>query len=336
MNETAFLITAKSSEFIVLVLLSCVSAMMAIVGNAVVLTAIYRTKALHTISNFFIASLAAADLAVGVVLNPLLAYKSIVFSYLNPERRLEGSVFNTAEDFAWIQAVVATTFGLTAISVDRYIAVNFGLRYSELSSRKKCLIATISVWVVSVIFASVRIFTKEPQHLSILWLVMAVVTCIIPGIVITFCYWSILKAARIQVRKIARQNTIRRAGEVSSAWRDNNALISQRKSAFTVAIVILLFIFLWSPSLVTAAIQLRISGSENPEDKRTFVILERRVWLWVCLVAYFSSAINPWVYSIRSTQFRTACKIIFKRPNLLRFTKAHVVDEIVQLPSTHR
>lgn len=319
MNETVIppIISAKSPQFIVLALLSCVSGILAIGGNTVVLTAIIRTQALHTISNFFIASLAAADMLVGLLLNPLLVFKAVIFSYLYPERPLNGSVFDKAEDFAWIQAVVATTFGLTAISVDRYIAVNMGLRYEELASLKHCLIAVTSVWFISVVFASVRLFTDEPQHLSILWLVMGVITCILPFIIITFCYLNIFKAAKQQVRKILHESSLTTA-QVSNAWSLKSTQISHRKTAFTVAIVIVLFIVLWVPSLVTAAIQFSLSGSEKPEDQETLAKLEREVWMWVSLVAYLSSASNPWVYSIRCRQFRAACKRIFKRSSTLR------------------
>ena len=325
MNETEGQISPKSPDFLVLVALSCVSAVIAVIGNTVVLIAVYSTKTLHTISNFFIASLAAAELVVGIVLNPLLAYKAIFFSYLYPERLLEGSAFDMVEDLAWIQAIVATTFGLTAISVDRYVAVNFGLRYREFASRKQCIIAIMSVWISSVVFASVRLFTTKPRQLSILWLVMGVVTCIVPLIIITFCYLSIFVAARSQARKI-RENTLRRTGE--EAWNDNNAQISHRKTAITVAIVILLFIVLWVPSLITAAIQL---GSDKAEDRKTLYIFERKVWLWVSLLAYFSSAINPWIYSIRSTQFRIACKKLFKCPNVPHFRR---VQATVHVPTT--
>jgi len=331
MNETVNppAIAAKSPEFIVLALLSCISGVIAIGGNAIVLIAIYRTKTLHSISNFFIASLASADLVVGILLNPLLAYKALIFSYLHPERPIKGSVFDKVEDFAWIQAVVATTFGLTAISVDRYIAVNFGFRYEELSSLKHCLIATASVWISSLVFASVRLFTDEPQHLSILWLVMGVITCILPFIIITFCYLRIFKAVRQQVQKILHENSVATAA-VPSAWRGKNthSQVNHRKTAITVAIVILLFIVLWVPSLVTAAIQLGLSSSKNPKDQETLTKLEREVWMWVSLLAYFSSASNPWVYSIRCRQFRAAFKRIFNCSNTLRPRNADTVMNI--------
>ena len=310
MNETtsAPVISASPPAFIWLAVLSCMSGVVAIVGNAVVLIAIYRTKSLHTISNFFIASLAAADMVVGILLNPLLSAKAVIFIYLNPDLSIRGSVFDKVEDFAWIQAVVATTFGLTAISVDRYIAVNFGLRYEALATLKRCALATASVWITSLVFASVRLFINNPDHLSILWLVMGVITCILPFIIITFCYMQIFKVAKQQVRKIKQENSLTRR----SGYQRKNAQVSHAKTAYTVAIVIFLFIVLWMPSLVTAVVQVSLARSEMPKHQVIFTKLERIAWPWVCFVAYLSSAVNPWVYAIRSRQFRAACTHIFK------------------------
>lgn len=310
MNGTACppIISARSPEYIFLAVLSCISGILSIAGNTVVLVAIYRTKTLHTISNYFIASLAAADMMVGILLNPVLAVKAVIFSYLNPDRPLNGSVFDKVEDFTWIQAVVATTFGLTAISIDRYIAVNFGFRYEALATPKRCSIAIASVWISSLAFASVRLFLDKPQDLSTLWLVMGVITCILPSVIITFCYMSIFRAAKQQVRKIKQETSL---ATQRRQTRRNNAHVSHTKTAFTVAIVILLFIILWVPSLATAIIQFRLSGSKTPKDQATLTRLEREVWMWVSLVAYVSSASNPWVYSIRSKEFRTACRRIF-------------------------
>ena len=309
MNEATSppVISAKSPAFISLAVLSCMSGVVAIVGNAVVLIAIYRTKALHTISNFFIASLAAADMVVGIFLNPLLSAKAVIFSYLNPDLPI-GSVFNKVEDFAWIQAVVATTFGLSAISIDRYIAVNFGLRYEALATPKHCALATASVWMISLVFASVRLFIDNPDHLSILWLVMGVITCILPFIVITFCYMQIFKVAKQQVQKIKHENSLTRP----SGFRRKNNQVSHAKTAYTIAIVIVFFVVLWVPSLITAVVQVSLAGSQTSNHQVIFTKLERVAWPWVCFVAYLSSAVNPWIYSIRSRQFRTACTHICK------------------------
>ena len=316
MNETTShpVIAAKSPSFIWLAVLSCLSGVLTTVGNAVVLLAIYRTKALHTISNFFIASLAAADTVVGIILNPLLSAKAVIFSYLNPDLPIRGSVFDKVEDFAWIQAVVATTFGLTAISLDRFIAVNFGLRYEALATSKHAALATASVWISSLVFASVRLFIDNPDHLSILWLVMGVITCIVPFIIITFCYMQIFKAAKQQVRKIKLENSL----TSHTRFRRESTQVSHAKTAYTVAIIIVLFLVLWVPSLITAVVQVSLAGSDMPKHQVIFTKLERVAWPWVCFVAYLSSAVNPWIYSIRSRRFRTACTQTFKCSRRLR------------------
>ena len=271
-----------------------------------VLIAMYRTKTLRSTSNFFIASLAAADLVVGFLLNPILAAKTLIFSYLYPDRQVAGSAFDKAEDFFWIQAVVATTFGLTAISIDRYIAVNLVFRYEHLMTESHCVAVTAFVWLSSVVFASVRLFTDKPNHLSVLWLVMAIITCILPFVVITYCYLSIFKSARQQVKKILHES-----GTAESKQRRRQQ-IAHRKTACTVAIVILLFAILWFPSLVVASIQLNISGSDKPKDQALLKILEREVWEWVSFFAYLSSASNPWIYAMRIGEFKEACKQLFK------------------------
>lgn len=304
---------ADSPEFIALALLSCFSGIMTIGGNGVVLIAIFRTKTLHSISNFYIASLAAADLLVGAILNPVLAVKGVLI-YLHPDPQWlkAGSVFDKMEDFAWIQAVVASTFGLTAISVDRYMAVNFGLRYEQLSSLKHCIISVVTVWTSSLIFASVRLFLDKLEHLSILWVAMAIITCILPFAIITFCYVNIFRSARQQVRRILNERSL--PSNAQNVWSRSTLQISHRKTALTIGIVVFLFIVLWMPSFVTSMIQLVLSE----EDKEILLILERKIWLWACLVAYVSSAFNPWVYSIRCRQFRVACKRTFKCFNYLR------------------
>ena len=59
-----------------LTVLNGLSGMASIGGNLLVLLTIYKQTRLHTISNCFIASLAVADIIVGLVLNPIWATRS--------------------------------------------------------------------------------------------------------------------------------------------------------------------------------------------------------------------------------------------------------------------
>ncbi|EDO43538.1 predicted protein, partial [Nematostella vectensis] len=271
-----------------LAVFSIISGLIAFCGNSVVLLAIYKTQSLRTNSNLFIASLAGSDWLVGCVMQPLLVYKCVKYSYFGDDLR-ENDPFKVATDFLWIQAILVTTFGLTAVSVDRFIAITMVFRYKTLLTVKRCGYIIIFNWTFSFLFASMRLFLPEDK-LSLLWLTTAVLSCGLPFAVTFYCYAAIFKAARTQMRRIVTEATGKEGRRVEEA--------RHRKTAWTIGIVITLFFFLWFPSLVIASINLTLNAGCT---KKLFA---REVWLWVELVAYSSSSINPWVYSMRSVEFR--------------------------------
>ena len=65
-------------EIVVLATLNTILALVSTVGNALILLAIYRIPSQKTVSNAFIASLGVADFSVGVIMNPLWVYKSVL------------------------------------------------------------------------------------------------------------------------------------------------------------------------------------------------------------------------------------------------------------------
>lgn len=71
--------------------LEAVIGITAIAGNALVLIAIFKFPKLQTITNFFIASLAVADLLVGIFVAPLAA-----LSYLGLPEDYLGCVFTNS------------------------------------------------------------------------------------------------------------------------------------------------------------------------------------------------------------------------------------------------
>lgn len=84
-------------------------------GNFFVILAIYRTPSLRTVSNYFLASVALADFFVGFVVHPMLAvrcYENYWYSELP---------FAKAADILVLQSFTATSFGLCAISIDRWV-----------------------------------------------------------------------------------------------------------------------------------------------------------------------------------------------------------------------
>ena len=105
----------------VFIFLSIVCGIFAIGGNSALLLALTRTDALRSRVNCsFIFSLALADLMVGLTMTPLYVCYAV---------RYEPPWLIKLEGFLWILTVTATTYSLSAVSLDRLVSVVYPLLY---------------------------------------------------------------------------------------------------------------------------------------------------------------------------------------------------------------
>lgn len=280
----------------ILICLSSLAGITAIVGNAFVMLAIRQTTTLRTVSNYFIASLAAADFSVGLTMYPVLIAK-IALNIWQGEHWLSKTA-----DFLWMQTTTTTTFNLCAVSVDRYIAITSVFKYHRIVTKRKSCRAIAFIWIFSLIFASLRLYVTNPDHYAKLWVATTLLTMVLPLIMIGFCYCRIYKEARSQSRKIA-QNAISAEEAVLSA--------KNKKAAWTAAIIIGLFVVFWMPSFVASFVELFI---EEPCQKADIDY----AWFWIAVLSFSSSAFNPWVYTIRIQELRNTVRRIFHRRKIPR------------------
>lgn len=188
----------------ILICLYSLSSAFCLFGNGIVLIAIYQTTTLQTVSNFFIASLAIADVSVGLLMNPILISKVAL-------GRWQGNHWlSKLADFMWIQSTTSTTFNLCAVSIDRYEAITSVFKYHRIMTRRKCYVALTVIWLFSFIFGSVRLTINNPARLPRLWISTTILTVIVPLFLIAFCYLQIYYAARAQCKKIAERKLIKR------------------------------------------------------------------------------------------------------------------------------
>ena len=279
-----------------LISLYSVSSIACLLGNGIVLLAIYQTTALRTVSNFFIASLAFADVSVGVFMNPILISK-VALDLWQVNHWL-----SKLADFMWIQTTTSTTFNLCAVSIDRYVAITAVFKYHTVITHKKCFGALTFIWIFSVMFASARFFIHNQAILPWLWISTTVITVIIPLLLIGFCYVQIYLAARAQISKIAKRKLSAEEAKLSA---------KNRKAAWTAAIIITLFVTMWTPSFVASCIEL-ITVDHCKKLRIDFA------WFWLAFLCFCSSAINPWVYTIRVPEFKNTLRRIMGRKRLKR------------------
>ncbi|UJR13451.1 hypothetical protein I4U23_000465 [Adineta vaga] len=173
MNDTLSISFIESSSFTIpihslirKILLGCLLfslAIFTILGNLLILYAIRTEKRLRTVSNLFILSLAFADLVVGIFVMPLSAANIITGQW----------PFSTVLCQMWLSvdyvASTASIFNLVLLSLDRYWAVVYPLRYLQNRSRKQATNFIVIVWFISSLWAPVVIFWSYiiPQHSDI-------------------------------------------------------------------------------------------------------------------------------------------------------------------------
>lgn len=279
-------LTVTPDQKITVCVIGSFLALVSAVGNAVVIWTVYRTTTLHSVAYYFLAFLAMADFFVGIIDLPLwtaqIAFVCDVFDNTN---RL-----NIAVNFFYIHALACATFSLSAVSVDRYIAVKHALRYNALVTSRRCFHVLGIIWASSLLLASLQ-FIPIAQHVAeYYWLVSLLIVFALPFLLIIFCYLHIFTESRRQIRLIATERSVhRRASQ-----------IQHKRAAVTFAVIIGVLFLCVLPILlfsVTYAL-LESQDDEHLEDKF------EKWFKWALLLTHINSVVNPWIYCVRKKEFR--------------------------------
>ena len=137
-----------SSSFTSVRFLAPVAALVAfnlivIVGNSLVIAAVFTYRALRTVTNTFIVSLAVADLLLGAVVLPFSSVNEILGWW--PFGRIWCSAWLAID--VWV--CTASILNLCAISLDRYLAISRPFRYPLLMSPTRAKVAVAVVWTLA-------------------------------------------------------------------------------------------------------------------------------------------------------------------------------------------
>uniref|UniRef100_A0A803T6J2 Dopamine receptor D4 n=1 Tax=Anolis carolinensis TaxID=28377 RepID=A0A803T6J2_ANOCA len=122
-------------------------------GNLLVCLSVCTEKALKTTTNYFIVSLAVADLLLALLVLPLFVYSEFQGGVWSLSTALCDALMTMD-----VMLCTASIFNLCAISVDRFIAVSIPLNYNrrQIDLRQTVLIST--TWIFAFAVASPVIF----------------------------------------------------------------------------------------------------------------------------------------------------------------------------------
>lgn len=261
--------------------------LVSILANAVVLAAIWRTTSLHSPSILLLSNLALTDLAVGLLAQPLL-----IFNQLVKWRSSFAGIYRITRDIYNIMGYClcgASFFTVTAVSLDRMIALKCHLRYNILVTFKRTGLVIAAIWLVSGFVSSMKLWTSSVFYPSI---ALIIVVCFLT---LFIAYYKVYRIVRRHQAQIHAQIQV-----ISANGENHSRLKRLRRSAVNIFYVYCLFLFCYLPYLavvITGILIPNAYGLIKGYDVTTTVV-------------NLNSALNPLLYCWRLSEIRRAVKQI--------------------------
>ena len=152
----------------------------AILGNVLIIVALQRVTSIHPPSKLLLACLASTDLCVGLITQPLyIAYR--MSSEYSKHCHYLRILFNTIGSiFCGVSLLT-----LTAISVDRLLALMLRLRYRQVVTSKRVWLLVAAFWFSNTAIAPTAIYSFR---IAVMYVCIVLLTCIVTS---TSCYTKI-------------------------------------------------------------------------------------------------------------------------------------------------
>ena len=259
------------------------------IRNFLILVALNKVTSLHPPSKLLYRCLATTDLLVGLVTKPLYA------TYWISLVRENWSLCRYAGDGIQISSYTLcgmSLLTLTAISVDRLLALLLGIRYRQTVTLKRTCIMTDTFWILSVAAGSISIsHTRITRWYSI--------------IVIPLC--SVISiASYISIFRTLRHHQAQVHDHVQQQPSQTNVLnMARYRMAVNSALwVQLALVVCYVPQLIMLLV---ITNRKNISSHVIVIDAIKNI------LTYFNSTLNPFLYCWKAREVRQAVKQIIRQ-----------------------
>ncbi|XP_004389468.1 D(4) dopamine receptor [Trichechus manatus latirostris] len=294
-------------------------------GNSLVCVSVAAERALQTPTNYFIVSLAAADLLLALLVLPLFVYSEV-----------QGGVWRLSPGLCDalmamdVMLCTASIFNLCAISVDRFVAVAVPLSYNSQSRGRRHLLLIGATWLLSAAVAAPvlcglnDVRGRDPAQCRLedsdYIVYSSVCSFFLPCPLMLLLYWATFRGLRrweeARRAKLHGRRSSRAPGHAPGpqdpcsapspspdlppappqARRRRRAKITgrERKAMRVLPVVVGAFLVCWTPFFVV-----HITRALCPACAVPARVVSAVTWL-----GYVNSALNPIIYTVFNAEFR--------------------------------
>ena len=251
-------------------------------GNTLILVALRKESSLHPPSKLLLRNLATTDLCVGLISEPL--YVAYLMSIVNEHWNI--CLYLTVASLTTGYILCAVSLHtLTAISVDRLLALLLGLRYNQVVTLKRAYVIVITFWIVSSAFSTMHFWNV----LITLWYsFIGISLCLVI---------SISSYAKIFLTLCQRQNQVQQQAQKPNQTNQLN-IARYRKAVSTALWLQLTLLACYLPYGIAMALVTNLGPS-------TSVLLALR---YAATSMLLNSSLNPILYFWKIDEVRQAMK----------------------------
>ena len=310
-------------HLVALVCMDIITALPTILLNALVIFAVATRRRLRNNSTILLASLAGADLLTGLVVLP--------FAFAIDLKRLLGFDSFCSLEKAFTVTLVMVTYAsishLVMISIDRYIAIKYPLRYQEIVTETRILISIVLAWgftllvtineLVLALIDSGSVYSIYSHVNTITQIAIGTVSIV----VISLSYGYIYSETRRQVKRLKAEQL---------PQEEVQRIKSNRTAATTLAIILIALVATYLPTIVLTALSSSIAAPPR------FICI---IWSWVGGTCVLGPLCNPIIYCWRMKNLRRAFLEILhlRQPeNTLPETEVREIERHQPGPSTNQ
>ncbi|KAM8823654.1 LOW QUALITY PROTEIN: type-1 angiotensin II receptor A-like [Spinachia spinachia] len=316
--------------FTLVPIIYCCNFVIGIVGNSMVVAVIYCYMKLKTVANVFVLNLAISDLTFLITL-PMWA-TSTASSYHWPF----GRFLCKASAGQVMFNLYTSIFFLTALSIDRYLAIVHPIRSRRLRTVLYARIICVGIWISAFVLSVPTAVSRDVLNITnhttvcavlhvpignaVTWkdlllamsLMKSLLGFLVPFVIIITCYCLI-------GRELVRARYIQK----SSRSRGDEVLRM-------LAAAVLAFFLCWVPHQVFHLME-TLNQLSLKKNCAIIEIIDTAMPFTVC-IAYFNSCVNPIVYGFVGNNFRKNLLLLLRcSPNRVRVSHPSISSKMSAL-----
>ena len=289
-----YLLPGPHGQLTFLSVLNTFMSITSFLGNVLILIALHKESSLHPPSKLLLRSLATTDLCVGLISQPLFATycMSLANEHGNMFRYALAAAFTTGNTFCGVSVLT-----LTAISVDRLLALLLGLRYKQVVTSKRTYVIVIAIWVVCTVSTGIEFWNR------LIILRCGIIVSSLCLIICSFSYTKIFLTLR------HHQNEVQ--DHVQQPNQTNQLNIVRYKKAVSTAIWLqLTLVACYLPNNIVVV----LTSYSGLSSSLCYA------WIYTSTLVYLNSTLNPILYCWKIEEVKQTVKNTIRQVLCLCFS----------------